>query len=569
MNEENNDDSVYLYKTSCPSCGSSDANAVYSNGNTHCFSCGKHRVKSNETHRSKRGTMDEELQGESQEAPLVGSELLEIEIKALTLRNIKQETVQKYNYGYANGKQVATYYDEAGNPVAQKLRTKDKQFSWIGRPKQATLFGQQLWTPHPKKRIVITEGEIDCLSVSQAQDNKWAVVSLPNGAASAKRDVRKHLEYLSGFKEVVICFDMDDPGRKAAMEVAAMLPPNKAFICTLPMKDANEMLVAGKQAELIQCLWDAKKYKPDGILNGDEIIDRLNTTQSDTSYPLPPFLQKTNEKTKGIRLGELDVFTSGTGSGKTTLIKQIQLHLFKTTNLNQGLIHLEEPLNMTADGLVGIDMKRRLHLANDTDKAILDAKRKEIFLAKDEEGCYRINLYDAFGSVAEEELYNKIRFMVKGLGCQVIWLDHLSILVSSLGQDGDERRAIDAIMHSLKSLTIELKCYIGLVVHLNNDTKGHGKTFEEGAVPNLNNLRGSGGIKQLSDTVYAFSRNQQAATEYERNTSLITVLKCRYTGNTGSSDYVYFNSNTGCLEEGSDPKLAESFASHGTNEFDT
>jgi twinkle protein len=202
---------------------------------------------------------------------------------------------------------------------------------------------------------------------------------------------------------------------------------------------------------------------------------------------------------------------------------------------------------------------------NDTPKEIIDAKAKEIFLAKDAEDFNRFNLYDAFGSVAEDELYNKIRFMVNGLGCKIIWLDHLSILVSSLGQDGDERRAIDSIMHNLKSLTQELRCYIGLIVHLNNATQG--KTFEEGAIPNLNNLRGSGGIKQLSNTVYAFSRNQQAETELERNTSLITVLKCRYTGETGKADYVYFNRDTGCLEKGVDPKSVSGFQPTTESEF--
>lgn len=487
----------------------------------------------------------------------VSGGLREVEIKPLTKRKINQETVEKFNYGYSNGKQVATYYDASGNPVAQKLRSPDKTFSWIGEPKKAGLFGQQLWAPHPKKRIVITEGEIDALSVSQIQENKWAVVSVPNGAASAARDVRKHLEYLSGFKEVVICFDNDDAGREAAKEVAALLPPNKAFICSLPMKDANDMLQAGRISELVSCLWDAKKYKPDGILNGKEILDRMHETKADHSYPLPEWLAETNAKTLGIRLGELDVFTSGTGSGKTTLIKQLQIHYFRTTELNQGLIHLEEPLSDTANGLVGISLQKRLHLAKDLDRALVDAEAEKLFLAEDASGFLRFNLYDAFGSVAEDELYTKIRYMVNGLGCKIIWLDHLSILVSSLGQDSDERRTIDNIMHNLKSLTQELKCYIGLIVHLNNDTKGQGKTFEEGAIPHLNNLRGSGGIKQLANTVYAFSRNQQAEGELERNTSLITVLKCRYTGNTGKADYVYFNSDTGCLQNGVDPKSVD------------
>lgn len=565
------EESAYLHKTSCPKCSSSDANAVYANGNTHCFSCGAHYFANKRTNNKIGSTMDEEINEledswvpDMQLVRESNGTLVEPDIRPIDSRNLTLETTQKFNYGIHQGRQVATYYDSSGNPCAQKFRTKDKDFSWIGKPKDAVLYGAHLWSPHPKKRIVITEGEIDALSISQIQEHKWAVVSVPNGAHSAEKDVRKHLEWLSGFKEVVICFDNDEAGRDAAKAVAALLPPNKALICSLPLKDANEMLKTGRIAELVQCLWDAKKYKPDGILNGSEILDRLNGTKADTSYPLPAWLATTNQKTKGIRLGELDVFTSGTGSGKTTLIKQLQMHYFRTTELCQGLIHLEEPLTNTANGLIGIDLEKRLHMESDLSREIIDAKAKELFLAQDSEGFNRFNLYDAFGSVAEDELYNKIRFMVNGLGCKIIWLDHLSILVSSLGQDGDERRAIDNIMHNLKSLTIELKCYIGLIVHLNNATNG--KTFEEGAIPNLNNLRGSGGIKQLSDGVYAFSRNQQAEDELTRNTSQITILKCRYTGETGKSDFVYFNKDTGCLQAGVDPKQAE-FTASGETEF--
>ena len=561
MGNKYDEESVFLFKTRCDSCGSSDANAVYSNRSRYCFSCNSY------TREVEREDSTLQKQKEPRMEERTG-ELLSLETRALVARNISKATVSKYNYGYNNGRQVANYYDETGSLVAQKVRTKDKQFSWLGNPKNALLFGQQLWAPHPKKRIVITEGEIDCLSISQVQDNKWAVVSVPNGAASAPRDVRRHLEYLAGFDKVVICFDMDSVGRDAAQKVAALLPPNKAYIASLPMKDANEMVVAGRSAELVQCLWDAKKYKPDGILNGEEILDRLNTQVEEKCYPLPSYLSSADEKTKGIRLGCLDVFTSGTGMGKTTFLKQIQMHLYHTTDLNQALIHLEEPFRDTVEGLIGIDLKKRLHLANDVDKQLIMERAHELFTAQDQDGFYRFNVYDAFGSVTEDDLYNKIRFMVNGLGCKVIWLDHLSILVSGLGQEGDERRAIDAIMHNLKSLTVELKCYIGLIVHLNNATSG--KTFEEGAVPSLNNLRGSGGIKQLSDTIYALSGNQQATCDIERNTRLVTVLKCRYTGRVGPADYIYFNDETGCLEAGQSPSSIQA-ENHGFtgNDFNT
>jgi len=550
MKEKEYEESQYLHKTSCDACGSSDANAVYANGNTHCFSCGK-TVHADKLGRSPNHVVERNIN------------LLEVEIRALNVRKITEETCRKYGYGYANGKQVATYYNNEGQPVAQKLRSPSKDFSWIGNAKQSTLFGQHVWAPHPKKRVVLTEGEIDALTVSQLQENKWAVLSVPNGAHSAERDVRKHLEYLGGFKEVVILFDMDEQGQEAAKAVANLLPPNKALIAKLPMKDANEMLVAGRGAEVIQALWDAKRFMPDGIVTGQDILTRLKQVKNDTSYPFPDFMPLLNLKTKGIRLGELDVFTSGTGMGKSSLIKQLQLHIFKTTELNQGLIHLEEPLEFTAKSLVGLDLNTRLHLGHFISQEVIDSKAEEIFLATDTQDFNRVNLYDAFGSVGEQELYNKIRFMVKGMGCQVIWLDHLSILVSNLGQDSDERRTIDSIMHNLKSLTQELGCYIGLVVHLNNGTTG--KTFEEGAVPNLNNLRGSGGIKQLSDSVYALSRNQQADTETERNTATLTVLKCRYTGDTGTADKIYYNPQTGVFE--TPPPEQSSFPDEDLSDF--
>ena len=33
------DESTFLYHTSCPECGSSDGNSVYSDGHTYCFVC--------------------------------------------------------------------------------------------------------------------------------------------------------------------------------------------------------------------------------------------------------------------------------------------------------------------------------------------------------------------------------------------------------------------------------------------------------------------------------------------------------------------------------------------------
>lgn len=535
------DDAEYLYKKECGKCGSSDANAVYSNGNTHCFSCGHTEFNNDDTNDTRNLRMKDDFKPSYIEYPN-------------SIRGISSTTLQKFTYGISNGKHTTYYYDETGNIVAEKYRDADKKFAWSGAAKTATLFGRQIWKPNKKLAITITEGEIDAMSISTLQQDKWPVVSVPNGANAAVKDIKKNLEWLLKFKEVVLCFDNDEAGQEAVDKVAKLFPPKFVRIATLPLKDANEMLKAGRGFEVLNALRDAKTYTPDGILNGVSILARLEDESVTESYPFPDFLSETNMKTKGIRLGELDVYTSGTGSGKTTLIKQLQHHYYLTTNMNQALIHLEEPLEHTAKDLVGISMETRIQLNDKVDKQEYMTKAREIFSAVDSEGYSRFCLYDSFGSMEEDDLYSKIRFMVNGLNCKIIWLDHLSILVSGLGQEGDERRAIDAIMHKLKSLTIELGCYIGLVVHLNNNTT---LPFENGGVPTVNNLRGSGGIKQLSNSIYAFSRNQQAEDDTERNTSLFSVLKCRYTGNTGPADYLLYNGFTGKLGKGHKPEKSK------------
>lgn len=570
MNEH--EESFLVAKEPCPACGSKDNLARYSDGHAYCFGQGCGHYEPADGDEAERKTPKQKRNGR------MGSDLISGDFSALTKRGISEETCRKFGYRVGSYKgqpvQIAEYRDEGGDVVGQKLRFKDKKegMPWRGEPKQATLFGAHLWGSG--KRIVITEGEIDALTVSQLQGNKWPVVSLINGAASAKRDLAKHIEYLAAFDEIVLCFDMDEPGRKAAQEAAEVLPTGKVKIAALPLKDANECLLNGQADAIVPAIWNAKPFRPDSVVTGADIIKRMKNRPPVVSYPYPEWMPIMNQKVLGIRMGELDTWTSGSGMGKTTVIKQLQHHFWKTTPFNQAILHLEEPLEDTADSLVGIHMEKRLelpHVAEQVTEEEKDAAAEELFLSVDANGDHRIVLHDAFGSMEDETLYNKIRYFVQACGCKIIWLDHLSILVSDMGDDGgDERKRIDSIMHNLKSLTVELDIYIGLIVHLRK-TSGGGKSFEEGGVPSLDDLRGSGGIKQLSNGVYALSRNQQDENPLARNTSQLHSLKCRRTGETGPADFITFNKETGCMEAGVDPELASEFGdesgSSGTDDF--
>ena len=128
--------------------------------------------------------------------------------------------------------------------------------------------------------------------------------------------------------------------------------------------------------------------------------------------------------------------------------------------------------------------------------------------------------------------------MATGLDCKVVFLDHLSILLSGL--DGDERRMIDVTMTKLRSLVERTGIALFLVSHLrrtNSDTN-----HEEGARVTLGQLRGSAAIAQLSDQVLALERDQQ--TDSKRSLTTVRVLKNRYSGEVGVACQLEYDLNT-------------------------
>lgn len=515
-------DAVFIEHAPCESCGSSDAKAVYTDGHTHCFKCSK-TVSGGTSAPAKR---------KRKAAGLVDG----IAIQSLAKRKLTEATCAKFGYGIAvirgTKYQVAPYCDGAGNVVAQKLRGPDKDFSVRGDLGAAGLFGQHLWRDSGRK-VVVTEGEIDAMSVSQCQDNRYPVVSIPNGAQGAAKAIKKSLDWLEQFDEVVLMFDMDEPGRAAAEECASLLSPGKAKIAHLPLKDASEMLMAGRAKELIDAVWGAKVYRPDGIVSGEEVWDYLTARELSHSAQFPH--QGLNAATLGMRTGEVIVYTAGTGTGKSTWARETAYSLIQQGE-KVGYIALEESVARSALGLCSIGLNKPLHLDRTlVPEAVL---RTQFDVLKD-----RVVFYDHFGSLEADNLLAKIRYMAKGLGCRFIVLDHLSIVVSGLEAEEGERRMIDMAMTRIASLAQEADCCIIVISHLR---KSGDRPHEEGKPVSLSDLRGSHGIAQLGHTIISIERDQQGDSKH---LSKVRVLKCRHTGATGLVGHLLYEQDTGRLRE--------------------
>lgn len=468
------------------------------------------------------------------------SELLQGDIMPLKSRGISEETCLKFNYqvGKKAGKwvQIANYYDENGRVCAQHIRFEPKDFIWAGDSKKATLFGQNLW-PGGGKRVVVTEGEIDAMTISMLQGNKWPVVSIWSGAGGAAKAIKRSLEWLESFNEVIFCFDQDEPGQEAALECAAVLSPGKAKIARLPHKDANECLKQGATKELLQALWDAKPYRPDGIVSGQDLWEKIRVRPTE-GLTIP--YTKLNEMIMGIRPAELLLFTAGSGIGKSTLVNEIGYHLKMMHSRPLGVMALEESTGRNALRYIGIHLNKPVHQPHAYD-AVPEADMRAAFEAVVGDGNWYI--YDHFGSTDIDGLISKVRYMIVGLGVKVLVLDHISIIVSGMDEIVEsERKTIDRLMTALRSLIQETGCTVLAVVHLKRPDKG--KSYNEGRQVALTDLRGSGSLEQLSDIVIALERNQQGD---DPNVAHIRILKNRPVGITGSAGAVRYNPETGRL----------------------
>jgi len=525
--------SQYKIKEVCPECGKKNC-AVFSDGHKHCFTmdCGYTYYPNK---KEKKVT--------TKIIPIYkpNPKLLKVTPIALPKRGITKETSELFGYGQAEYRgqpvQVATYKDQKGNDVAQHIRFQDKKFIWIGDMSKVQLWGQHLWRQHGGNGSVfltVCEGEIDCMSASQIQGNKFPCVSIPSGVQSAAKYLAANYKWLDTFCRIVICFDNDDAGKKAAEKCMEVLPKGKVAIARLDRNDINDHLVLGEGELVKDRLWKARPVRPDSLINAADAWDLFT---KETSKPISDFpFPKLNEYTKGLFPSQIFTVASASGAGKSTICRELCHHFLKR-NLKVGYIGLEESVQRTLQGLVGIDLNIPLHLNED------GINKNDLRIAFDNLTSTRnLFLYNHFGSLEPDVLLEQIRYLATVDGVKVVILDHISIVLSGLELD-NERKAIDIIMTKLRSLSEATGIAIVLVSHLR---RPQGQSHESGREVDTSDLRGSHSLLQLSDVVLSASRNQTGEAS-ERQRLQLKVLKSRHTGMTGEVDKLLYDQKTGRL----------------------
>ena len=479
----------------CDDCGSSDGAVLFKDGHVFCFVCDERKKKG-----ANMNAIEEKVT--IPEVP----DLSHTKVGPLHDRNISADTVRYYDVRLEIDQGVVSkhyypYTDKAGNLLAYKIRSVPKVMSSKGNIQKAALFGQSKFNGGGKF-ITLTEGEIDCLSAYQMMGSKYPVVSIKNGAQSAYRDCKRNFEWLNSFDNIMICFDNDAPGQEALHNVASLFP-KKAHVMNLQRKDAGEYLENKDGKTFVNLWWRATEegYHPEDILTGEKMWDIMTEKDTSTTFNYP--WDGLNEKTYGMRTGEMTVIIAGSGVGKTSFVREVAYSMIDTYDHNVGMIMLEENPRETGKGMVSLALDKPVHLPDvHVTDAELKAGHDKVW------GSRRVFLMETkWGGNSIEYIEDKIAYLVNGCDCKTIILDHISFMVSD--NPSDERKMLDEIAHKLKAQCVSLDY----------------------------------------NMVFGLERDGQNDDEDVANTTKVRVVKNRFCGRTGVATSLMFNKHTGRLNE--------------------
>ena len=510
----------------CPmvSCGSSDAFSWNTEGFGKCHACNQGYPTKRETFswaKEKYPVGDKmavaEFTPKRIESPTEG--------RYLAMRGITASTMEDFKvYTYEDRQEYV--YPSGGIKVR---RLDEKAFYAKAGFKGDELFGMNLFTAGCSKRVTITEGELDALSVAQMLKGSYInpVVSLPSATPSKKLWDNCH-EWLNSFSEIVLSVDNDEAGNAVADKIAKMFPNKVYRVDHSKFKDANDFLKAGAGAEYKSSWWNARKYTPENVLNTSEQFLSLYHDTPEHQY-VPTGIQALDDKILGLMQGHFTVIKAQTGIGKTEVMRFLEFNLLQR-KVPIAAWHLEETKLRSLLGLVSYQLSDNL-----TRRDLIDEKGAEdrvVQAIKDltkDELFYQFYLGDGQGA---DDLIDQIRFFSQAAGCKFVFFEPIQDVVAGSSEESKEQMLADLSIR-LSKLAAELNVGIVTIAHTNEN--GDTKYCKM--------------IGQRASVIIDLQRDKDADTLEERNTTHIRVEKNRPCSEVGSAGKMRFNSDTFTLRE--------------------
>ena len=547
-----------LGKNPCPHCTSSDGFHFYGEGNGgFCFVC-NHTVLSDEK-KAELGVEDIDIEEIMSREPLTKEQIDVIKNstsdKGYGCRGIPDYAYKAYycrtEVDPTNGQPIAQYYPVFTGSIltAFKVRRLPKDFHVKGKMgNESDLFGQFRFKNSNNKKLLLTAGEVDAMSAyamlnkPDSEYDHLPVVSAVVGETGSWKQLKNHYEWLNRFEQIIVLYDNDEAGQDAVKKLVEILPKGKMYVMSIDEKDANDMLMKGKEKQFVNAFWRARPYTPEGIVSSSELMGKVMNHVQTKKIPLPPFMHGLEKlMAGGIPLGVIVNLGGASGLGKSTIAEEIKYHWIFHSPYKIGILTLESDSGAYGTKILSRHLNTKIELIELIDEKVKfleqpDVVEKANNLWTHEDGSPRFYLIEERdgGLVSIKE---QIMKLIVQCDCQVIIIDPTTDLIDSLP---NEEAA--AFMSWQKGLVKSHKVTVMNILHTRKTSQGQ-KQGSQGATLSEEDFQGTSSLYKSAAANILISRNKEAESEIERNTMYLKIPKCRWTGNTApvAGKYYYCN----------------------------
>ena len=455
-------------------------------------------------------------------------------LQYLESRGISEEVAKRYEITVQTKNPnilVFPFYDENGKLKFVKYRktdfdkTKDANKEWCESKTKPILFGmKQCDTSF--KRLVIVEGQMDCLAVATAGINN--VVSVPTGAKGFTW-VPYCWNWLCKWEEIIVFGDYEKGSISLLDELSKRLKTKIKHVREedyLDCKDANEILLKYGKEQVIKCVENAIPIPVENVIDLADVKDV-------DPYSLEKIPTRIQEVDKllcgGLIFGCVNLITGKSGKGKSTLASQI---LGNAIDCGYNVFAY-------SGELPNFLFKSAIDFQSAGPQNVIEENRGEYVRryvrksAKEEiEEWYRgkCMLYDrTMVNDEDTDLLKTIEQMIISQNVRVILIDNLMTMISQTNVKGSKLDSQSNISHKLEDMARFYNVCIILVAHKRKDSGIDDEDMDD-------SIRGDSDIVNSAGVIIHYNVNKDEV-DMDEFPRIIAVTKNRVFGRTNYSGW--------------------------------
>lgn len=431
-----------------------------------------------------------------------------------------------------NAPVICFNYYRSGELVNVKYRSKEKHFKLF---KNGELIFYNLDSIKDSRTVIITEGEIDCLSFIEVGYD--CVVSVPNGASKGKSELKyldNCIDYFVDKTHIYIAVDNDPAGLELRNNLITRLGIERCYRVDFEdCKDANEYLTKHGSQKLFQSISDFKRFPIEGIVRVEDIKEEITNIWKNGLDTGMTIGVSAHDEMIRFQTGRLCVLTGIPGHGKSEYLdwlisRFIIKQQFKAAYFSPENFPLELHFSKLSEKIIGRQLPD--FSENEIEKITTYLNEYAFFIKPRDEG-YTL-----------EQILENAKKLIFLHGIKILVIDPWNRLEHQMQNSQSETNYVSQQLSKLLTFAQNNDILVFLIAHPTKMKKD--KTTGEFEVPTLYDINGSANFFNKCDygiTIYRDFKNKEIQVHIQK-------VKFRHLGNIGK-DIFKFNINNGRFTE--------------------